>query len=478
MTFLGLDLGTGSMKAAVWKDGTLEVFSQSYREETFLPGFYQNVPAFSESVGDFIRSLFGAEERREAPECIAVSCHGPSLISLDADGNPMGPMATWQNRDASEEADRIRRDFPSFKKDGTSWEAKCLREFLRNPRVKSFLYPKDYINFLLTGGKGFDLSTASTLTFFDKSALSWDSESMEFPCSLLPEVFESHAPVGETGTVFSRSCGLRDGIPVLAGGIDAYCEALGGGAVSIGDITEGSGTSTCLSVCARRNQGDIHVVPERGLVIALMSNAGSAIEWFRNLTPAASSPEGAVRGPVNTIFLPYLNGERTPFWDDKLQGAFVGLTDRTDRETLRRSVLQGITFAIKHNLELLPADLYKPGGAIFAAGGGAENEYWLQMKADILNHPYIQPVYKDTAPLGDLCLCGYFRKMANPVEELRILRIRKTFYPDSSGIRKRHYEDLYGEFVKLSELLKDSFHNLSDINNQKSANNMKECHDT
>ncbi len=464
MILLGLDIGTGSMKASLWKDGEITQYSHSYDSAVFLRGYYQDIPAFSGSVRQFLSEIMKSLPEGAAPDCLALSCHGPSLVCLDSRGTPLGKMDTWQNRDASPQAVRIREAYPGFGRDGTSWEAKCLRQYEMLPDgvIDAFLYPKDYINFLLTGEKGFDRSTASTLIFFNRDENSWNTAPLGIGEEVFPRVFDSSESVGMTGTSYSRECALPDGIPVLAGGIDAYCEALGAGAVSVGDITEGSGTSTCLSVCAPRGTGDDHVIQDKGLLMAMMSSTGASINWLESVS-------GRIGGlnedplPLELLFLPYLNGERSPFWDEKLQGAFLGITGNTRQEDLYRSVLQGIAFGIRQNLEALPQELFGSEKKVFAAGGGAENGYWLQMKADILEIPFIQPVFKDTASLGGLALCGYYLNRGVSAAELGLPRVKHIFSPTGLSWKREAYDDLYREYRKAAEILKGSFHSLWDI---------------
>ena len=464
MILLGLDIGTGSMKASLWNDGEITQYSHHYDSEVFLSGYYQNIPAFTASVRQFLSEILKSLPKGAAPDCLALSCHGPSLVCLDKKGSPLGKMDTWQNRDASAQAARISELYHGFSRDGTSWEAKCLRQYQELPygAVAAYLYPKDYINFLLTGEMGFDRSTASTLVFYNREENRWNTSPMGIPEEAFPRVFDSHDAVGFTGTSYSRECALPDGIPVLAGGIDAYCEALGAGAVSIGDITEGSGTSTCLSVCAPRGTGDDHVIHDRGLLMAMMSSTGASINWLEKVCGRRGDP-GEDPFPLEILFLPYLNGERSPFWDEKLQGAFLGVTGQTEKEDLYRAVLQGIAFGIRQNLEALPQELFTGHQRVFAAGGGAENDYWLQMKADILGIPFLQPVFRDTASLGGVALCGDYLNMMDPATELGLPRVKKIFSPTGSSSVRESYDGIYREFRKASDLLTGTFHSLWDI---------------
>jgi len=462
-SFLGIDLGTGSMKGALFTRGMLSMHSGEYKDGTRLEGFAQDITLFTESFRDFCQQILDSQTSLDNLKSLAISCHGPSLVTLDHHGNPVGTMKTWQDNSAAEESAVIRNLYVDYNKDGSSWEAKCLKDFKAGDRRdNTFLYPKDYINYLLTGKICFDRSTASTLCFYDKSRAVWDTGETGLPNDSFPPVIEPYEEVGYTSTPFSRSCGLPDGVSVLAGGIDAYCEAVGAGAVYDGDVTDGSGTSTCLSVCLPHQKNDFHIIPEKGLQMSVLSNTGSAIQWYSRISGKDYRSSHSLPRIVPSIFLPFLNGERSPYWDEKLQGAFVGLTGQTRDTDLYQAVLQGICFAIRMNLEMLPETAGNPDRPVFAAGGGAENDHWLQTKANILNRPYSQPVNKDTAPLGDLWLCGHHSGMSQPLEEMGIITSKKVFYPQVSESEKTLLQDLYKEYQSTAEFLTGTFHRLSD----------------
>ena len=96
-----------------------------------------------------------------------------------------------------------------------------------------------------------------------------------------PEIIDPWEVAGVTGTDFTRDAGLKDGIPVVAGGIDAWCEALGAGAAEKGMTVDGTGTSTCITSCLGEGEANlVHVIPSKSLVIETMSSTGDAVRWI------------------------------------------------------------------------------------------------------------------------------------------------------------------------------------------------------
>ncbi len=463
-TWLGIDIGTSSMKGALYSDGCLNFFSGRYLPGTLIDFSHQSPELFAESFQVFCREIMEQSGISGSVECLALSCHGPSLIAADQQGRPLGGMPTWQDNSALNEAGYLFSVYANKRKDATSWEAKCLADFRsrgKNP-PRYYLFPKDYINYLLTGCFAFDESTASTLSFYDKETGIWKPETIGIPVDFFPPVVPSHGAVGVTSTEFSRLCGLPDGVTVLGGGIDAYCEAAGAGGVNIGDIVDGSGTSTCLSICNPRHTGDLHVIPDKGLTMEVMSNTGSAIQWYSELVGTDSKKMTSLPKFSAALFLPYLNGERSPYWDEKLQGAFIGLTNDSESRELYQAVLQGITFGIRQNMEAL---LEKSSASIIlTAGGGAENALWLQLKANIIGKPYACPEYKDAAPVGCLYLCScYCGSSEDFCQENGIPKLKYVVEPDVSENERQVFDELYGQFKEVTKQLETNFHLLSDI---------------
>ncbi len=461
MRALGIDIGTSSMKAALFSDGAISVGSGSYvPEPSGCPRFSQDAALLAESFRRLCADL-SLRGGLDGLSAMSLSSHGPSLVCVDSSGTPIDRLRTWQDNGAVDEAARIRILMPGWNKDGSSWEAKCLRAWNSfGSSLYRFLTPKDYLVFLLTGEIAFDRSTASTVSFVDQDTWRWRSERIGIPSGLFPRIVDPWEPVGRTGTAFSRACRLPDGVPVLGGGIDAYCESLGAGAVRAGDLCEGSGTSTCISACFDGPGGDFHVVPGKRLRIEVMSSTGASIRWLESVL-GGGVPSSALPRWSPLLFLPFLNGERSPYWDERLRGSFIGLSSLTGAADLYQAVLQGVGFGVRQNLEAIGRSVDIDGRPVYAAGGGAENDYWLQLKANITGRPYIRSSFKDTAPLGGLCLCGFHEGLSDPVSELGLVDSRQAFEPDADPAEHDAFDALYAEYARVAEALASSCHRLS-----------------
>jgi len=212
-----------------------------------------------------------------------------------------------------------------------------------------------------------------------------------------------------------------------------------------------------------------------------MSTSGSAIDWFKrqffpegmaddktyeefSLEAGSSQP-----GAKGLLFLPYLMGERTPFWDPDLRGAFLGLSLDIERADLSRAVLEGIGYGLRQIIEIAEVHLGEEISLIRAVGGGTKSHLWNQIKADIIGKPIEVVKFSETAVLGTVILggigAGIFQDHYEARANLADIPSRLV-EPDSSlySIYTKYYE-IYRE---LYPILKDKYHRLSKVNQFKS----------
>jgi len=451
--FIGIDIGTGSVKGTfLLADSSLVEAAEKYEGVPEIG--VQNTRALENACATLLRKAAKlSKEKREPIEGISASGHGPSLVTVDANGKASALVTTWQDNSHSAEARELAAFFPGFSKTGECWEAKVLAAWREGKgsagkegwNGSTALYPKDYLLFLLCGRRVVDRSTASTTAYFDREKGVWNCGSTGIDPRFLPDLVGSWEEAGKMGTTFSRNCGLADGIPVFGGGIDAWCEAVGAGAVEPGMLVDGSGTSTCISACRPFASTLLeHVIPQRALRIETISFTGGSAQWAENVfkLPVRQWKAGSYDGkPVPILFLPYLIGERSPVWDEQASALFLGLRSDDTAETLMAAVFQGAAFAVAQCVALVDA----PGGActVRAVGGGAENLHWVRMKASITGRTYQVMERKDAAPLGSALIAAFGSGQASLGELIRkYVHVEREIEPEWK------YREQYG---RLSE---------------------------
>jgi xylulokinase len=470
--YVGIDIGTGSLKAVLGLKSDTHTITEQYMKKMFREG-HHSAEFFKESVLSFLKRI--SEFSRKCGEKIEGIClcgHGPSILLIDSKGNPQTDIVTWQDSNAVCSAKKLKKIIDRFAKDGTSYEAKLLKLFTENNDLfangTKAMYPKDYVIFLLTGRSVIDFSTAATLAFFNTESLLFDTYSTGIPTDVFPEVINSWEEAGRTGTDYSRKSGLFDDIPVIAGGIDSWCEAIGAGAIEDGLMVDGSGTSTCITCC--RTEGDsklYHVIPERSLDIETMSSTGASISWLMDLMNIDLSEIKKTRSfvPVPLLYHPYLDGERSPVWDEKVSASFTGLNSGSSREDLIKSVLQGIAFGTKQCVKLAGKGSECSGSGIRAVGGGANNKTLLQYKADITGIRFIVLKETDAAPLGAMILAS-FACGEGSITELteKWVKINYEVVPDNTY--REIWDKMFTIYSDHYYRVKESNHSLFELRNE------------
>ena len=457
--FLGIDLGSSSVKVKAVSGHQRYSFKAEYPAETD-PCVHQ-VDTVTSAVRQAVRGLLEtAPVKAEEIQAIGMCGHGPSIVFLDPAGAPLTPIVTWQDNRALEESRMLSGRLPGFHKDGTSYEAKLCWFYRHHPElfrkgIQAF-YPKDYFLYLLCGRRIMDSSTASTIAFYDRVGQNWDGCAPFFPPPVMPEVVPSWLPVGKTGTEFSRLCGLPDGIPVVGGGIDSFCEAVGAGGVREGIVVDGTGTSTCLTLCMKQDGvHSEHVLPGLALETPMLSWTGASYRWLSRLFPEtdmeALQEQIAPIRPINILYLPYLSGERSPINDDCATGVFVGLRPETGKKELLQAVLQGVAFAVAQNLSLMSCRVEK----VRAVGGGNSSRLWLQIKANASELCYEQMRENDAGAFGAALLAAY-GVGAYTIEDLeQMLEISNVMEPQTEY--QAEYQALLAEYQALYPQLRETY---------------------
>ena len=208
---------------------------------------------------------------------------------------------------------------------------------------------------------------------------------------------------------------------MVAGGGDNAASACGVGALGEGDGFVSLGTSGVL-LAARDGFAPspesavhtfCHAIPGTWYQMGVILAATDCLNWLASVTgvkPAELTAElgETITEPGAVRFLPYLSGERTPHNDSAVRGSFINLSIGTKRSDLARAVLEGVSFALRDNLEAL-----KSTGArldrVLAIGGGAQSRYWIELLATVLNMPVDLPERGEFgAALGAarLAICG------------------------------------------------------------------------
>ena len=421
---IGIDVGTTSAKGVAIDEsgGVLAQAERSYPVSMPHPGWSEQDPEHWWQATEAVLAQLGADHAQG----IGLSGQMHGLVVLGSDDRPLRPAILWNDGRSQPQATRIEselgverlvalsgnRALAGFTAPKLTWLAEHEPDVHR--RIRRVLLPKDYVRLRLTGELATDVSDASGTLLLDVAHRQWSPELAEafaVDTGWLPAVHESPSVTGRT----------RDGVPVAAGAGDQAAGALGVGVV--GDASPASlvlGTSGVIfaarSAYTPDPQGRLHAfchaLPRTWHVMGVTLSAAGALAWLADTLQAADDIPALLDaaaawapGVEGLAFAPYLSGERTPYPDSDVRGAFTGLGLRHDRGALARAVLEGVAYALRDGLDLIAAAGPVPAYAR-VSGGGARSDLWLRILASILELPLERAVSEAGGAYGAAILGG------------------------------------------------------------------------
>jgi len=360
-------------------------------------------------------------------------------------------------------------------------------------RTCKVLLPKDFIRLKLTGEYAGEVSDAAGTLLLDVKKRVWHRgllSRLGIDVDLLPPVYESTVVSGQVSAAAAKATGLKVGTPVVGGAGDQPAGAVGNGIVRAGIVSATMGTSGVVFAHADKpvpnEQGNLqsfcHAVPGKWCVFGCMLAAGGSLQWLRNTLwaeevaaaykskrdPGELYPKliaeaaGVSAGAEGLVFLPYLTGERCPYPDPQARGAWVGLTVRHRRAHLVRAVLEGITFGMRDQVELMRAAGVKIA-EVRASGGGAASEFWRQMQADMYHANVVTINTREGGALGVALLAavGIGEYASVPEACAAVIKISTRLKPAAKTAAV--YDKLYPTFRSLYADLRADCHTLGKL---------------
>jgi len=437
---LGIDIGTYSTKAtAVTSSGdVLDTANVAHTVDFPKPGYAEQHPEavwWSGLRDAVLRLTEGGTFRPEDVRAIGVSALSPCVAALDERDEPLRPAILYgidvragrQIQRLNEElgASFVLERFGQYLSSQTAgpkimWIRDEQPEVYR--RAKRFVPATTYLVHRLTGSWRMDAYIApSYAPFFRMDRMAWDEEMI---AAYLDEGLEWPS-IGWPGDIAggllpaaAAALGLPAGVPVVIGSADALAEAVSAAALAPGDLFMMYGSSMFFIATTEREYASSDVFwPSPGIregtwaVAGGMSTAGSLVRWAMDtFYPPGTAFEtffreakSSVPGSNGLVTLPYFSGERTPVADPEARGLIAGLSLKHNRADIARSVLEGVAYGIRHNIECFEGRLGPM--SLVGAGGGVTDPFWAQMITDIAQRPQ-RIMQRTNAAIGDALLAG------------------------------------------------------------------------
>lgn len=467
--FLGLDIGTTSVKAAVF-DGTgrrLGFFTEDYTLDTRAEGKIIEFDAerYFEICEKAIERLLAGCGRIDA---LSVDTQGETMILCDGEGKPLCPAVVWLDNRAQDEALEIKEKIGNrrvYEITGqpeitAGWPASKLLWFRKNEpeifaKTKKIFLLEDWILFRLTGNFVTEPCIQSSSVYFDINKMAWWDEMLGFigvEKEKLPRIVKTGEPVGE-----------YKGIKVISGTLDQIAGTLGCGVTDPSAVSEMTGT--IMAICAMTDKVPpfdpssiipchVHALPGKYCRILWSGTAGMALKWFReNFCENYSFKEldGLAKdvppGCDGMTLLPYFTGSTMPKYNPDAKAVFAGVTLAHTRAHFARAVLESIAFILRQDLEYIGADGV---GEIRITGGGASSPLWAQIKADVTGKRLCVPSESETACLGTALLAAVGEGSFSSLEGAASALVGRDREYAPSGA---DYSEAYSRFVNLDNLL-------------------------
>ncbi|MCJ7841169.1 xylulokinase [Lederbergia sp. NSJ-179] len=491
---IGVDLGTSAVKILLVNQvgEVVDEVSKTYP-------LYQEKTGYSEQnpqdwvdqtvagLSDLLKNFSGDPEDIEG---ISFSGQMHGLVLLDENNEVLRPAILWNDTRTTVECQQIYEQvgkerllaitknpaLEGFTLPKILWVKKHEPEVFA--KAATFVLPKDYLRYKLTGKIHMDYSDAAGTLLLNIREKTWSKEICDLvglDLTLCPPLIEAYDQVGTITSEIAKATDLSPSTRVFAGGADNACGAIGSGILEDGRTLCSIGTSGVVLSYEASNEKDFqgkvhyfnHGAPGVYYTMGVTLAAGYSLSWFKEVFVHEESFDDLL-GEVHTVpvgskgllFTPYLVGERTPHADATIRGSFIGMDGSQERKDFVRAVLEGITFSLNESI-----DIFRKNGktidTIISIGGGAKNEEWLQIQADIFGAKIVKLVSEQGPGMGAAMLAAYGCKWFDSVKECAntFLKKEKEVFPNKENVEKYKklfaiYQQVYPQTKEINEQLK------------------------
>jgi gluconokinase len=495
---IGIDIGTTSTKTVAFgeRGQVLASHAVDYPIIQPHPGWAEQDPeeifsAVVQTVNAVISKLCLASHQIKA---IGFSAAMHSLMALDASGRPLTRCIIWADNRSVGQADHLLRErngLDIYKRTGTpihpmSPLPKLLWLKEEQPDVfrqeHKFVSIKEYVLYRLYGQYVVDYSIASATGLFRLDTLDWDADVLQLlgitRAQLSSLVPTTHLLQGMKKE-WAEQMGLDPDVPVVVGASDGVLANIGVGAILPGEAAITIGTSgavrTISSVPKTDEKGRTFcyaLTPSHGVVGGPTNNGGILLRWLRDefggqerevakrlgIDPYDLLTKYAERVPAGAeglLFLPFLSGERAPYWNANARGTFFGISLHHKREHFIRAVMEGVCMSV-FSVALAIRDVTGPLSEIRVSGGFAKSPFWRQMLADMMGKELLVPETHEASALGAAALALYAIGDMESLDTMKKwIHIISRHEPNTENTLI--YSELFDMYTRLYERLKDEF---------------------
>ncbi len=485
MFVAGLDVGTTGCKIAVFSDnGKL---MQTYYKEYDVKRTNGTHEIDFNDVKSGVLSLLKSAANEYKIEALGVTSFGETFALLDENDNILLPSMLYTDPRGKEQIDQLTKNIS--REELITVTGVCPNQmysiyklmWIRENRPEEFkkakrvLLGEDFIVYTLTGNAYIDYSLASRTAAFDIDSKLWCEDifkAAEISVDLMSKPVECGTVAGVLKPEIKSMIGIDYDLTVVNGCHDQVAAMIGAGVFQKGRAMDGTGTVECIPVILDTKPTDMSMY-EKGYAVvpfmdrkyacyALSFTGGATLKWFRDNFAELEKQTAEANGknvyaeldkkvsqdPTDILVLPHFAGAATPYMDDGSKACFIGLTLETSKLDIYKALMEGTSYEIKMNFDILQ-NFTDEITEIRATGGGAASDVWLQIKADILNSEIVSLDCNEVGAAGSAALAGLavgvFENLENTVNMMAPKR--KTFLPQKNQVLA--YKTLYKSYQKL-----------------------------
>lgn len=480
MSFLGVDVGTAGCKAILLGENG-SILAAAERQYTLITPRSGWAELDTNQVFNAVKSAIGKVAQAAISDpvrAMAVSSMGDTIVPCDSGGNPVGnSILAFDTRNIIE-AYQYEEKFspewifrvtgqpahPSYSIVKIKWIQQHLPVLFKD--AKKYLCYEDFITCQLCGEAVISHSSAGRTMAFDIREKVWNNELLGM-AGIGKENLAEPVPSGKRITkikpALADELGLSPDLVVVSGGHDQPCGSLGSGYFKNDYAMDSTGTVEVLLVTCSEPvltnemlKANIcfwpHVVDGKYCTCGQILTAGAAFRWFRDELSAEESYDTIASNfteqPTELLFIPHLAGSGTPEFSPTAKGAFFGATLQTNKYEIAKSIIEGVCFELKMNIDLLKkAGITLKG--LRAIGGAAQSDKWMQMKADIIGITIEVCQFVNQCPLGAAILAACGVSFFNNVDETIdfIPHETRVYFPN--GKNKAAYEQKFEKYLQF-----------------------------
>jgi xylulokinase len=487
--YLGLDLGTTVLKVVAMDDNGKILASVNKELLISSPKKEWAEEHPQEWWSTFIELIQRIESRIDLKDVkgLALSGQMHGLVTYDKDFEVLRPAIIWADKRSSAEVEHAIKTigikkiydvtgnpiFTGFLLPSLAWLKK--HESALYKKIKMISSPKDYIAYKFTGELYSEPTDALATSAFDYLKNKW-SEDIINGMGVDPKLFPPVRPTSQAYGMITATAANETGLPIgtpIYGGSDQSMAAMGCGLVQEGDVMVALSTGgQCLIVAdkgrmdkKRRLHTLNHALDDVGLYMAATLSAGLSLKWFKtNIinemdTTYSSFVHGIKDIPLGSdglTFFPFLSGQRTPYFNANLKGAFIGLSLNHTRLHMARAIMEGVSFSLRACVEVFK-EMNMPIKRVILSGGGTKNSTWRQILTDVLNIETVTINIEEHSPFGSALYAKFaqegFDKL--PAFYKKTIKVADSIKPLPNQVKA--YDEIYKEYTKHANYLNEMY---------------------